>query len=256
VASKRRSNQIRIDQLLVEQGFCESRTKAQALILAGEVYINTQRIDKPSTFVAPDCEPEVRRPQRFVSRGGDKLDGALTDLALDVAGLVCVDVGASTGGFTDCLLQRGASRVYAVDVGHGLLAYKLQSDPRVVVRDRTNARFLKPEDFEEPIDFVVVDASFIGMTQLADALTAIARPGGQVLTMIKPQFEVGREAARANRGVIKDPELRADAIKNASQELERAGLTPLRGSDSKTPGPKGNVEHFLLSTKLASDRAT
>jgi 23S rRNA (cytidine1920-2'-O)/16S rRNA (cytidine1409-2'-O)-methyltransferase len=249
VASKRRSNQIRIDQLLVERGLCESRTKAQALILAGEVYVSTQRIDKPSAFVAPDCEPEVRRAQRFVSRGGDKLDGALTDLELDVTALVCVDVGASTGGFTDCLLQRGASRVYAVDVGHGLLAYKLQSDPRVVVRDRTNARFLKPEDFEEPIDLVVVDASFIGMTQLADALSAIVRPGGRVLTMIKPQFEVGRDAARANRGVIKDPELRAEAIRSAVDELVRAGLTPLHGADSKTHGPKGNVEHFLLSTK-------
>src|SRR5690606_11585936 len=128
VASKRRSNQIRIDQLLVEQGLCESRTKAQALILAGEVYVNTQRIDKPSTFVAPNCQPEVRAAQRFVSRGGDKLDGALSDLELQVSGLVCVDVGASTGGFTDCLLQRGAPRVYAVDVGHGLLAYKLQND--------------------------------------------------------------------------------------------------------------------------------
>jgi 23S rRNA (cytidine1920-2'-O)/16S rRNA (cytidine1409-2'-O)-methyltransferase len=249
VASKRRSNQIRIDQLLVERGLCDSRTKAQALILAGEVYVNTQRIDKPSTFVAPDCEPEVRRAQRFVSRGGDKLDGALTDLEVDVAGLVCVDVGASTGGFTDCLLQRGASRVYAVDVGHGLLAYKLQSDPRVVVRDRTNARFLKPEDFEDQVDLVVVDASFIGMTQLADALAAIVRSNGRVLTMIKPQFEVGRDAARANRGVIKDPELRDAAIQSAIDELVRAGLTPLRGADSKTHGPKGNVEHFLLSTK-------
>jgi 23S rRNA (cytidine1920-2'-O)/16S rRNA (cytidine1409-2'-O)-methyltransferase len=249
VASKRRSNQIRIDQLLVEQGFCESRTKAQALILAGEVYINTQRIDKPSTFVAPDCQPEVRRGHRFVSRGGDKLDGALTDLGFEVTGLTCADVGASTGGFTDCLLQRGASQVYAIDVGHGLLAYKLQNDPKVVVRDRTNARFLQPTDFASPLDLVVVDASFIGMTQLAEALARIVRPGGHVLAMIKPQFEVGREEARKNRGVIKDPELRADAINNASQELERAGLSPLRGCDSKTHGPKGNVEYFLLAAK-------
>lgn len=249
MASKRRSNQIRIDQLLVEQGLCESRTKAQALILAGEVYVNTQRIDKPSTFVAPDCEPEVRVAQRFVSRGGDKLDGALSDLELQVSGLVCVDVGASTGGFTDCLLQRGAHKIYAVDVGHGLLAYKLQNDPRVVVRDRTNARFLGPGDFAEPIDLVVVDASFIGMTQLADALYAIVRPGGRVLTMIKPQFEVGRDAARANRGVIRDPHLRAEALQNAIDELTRAGLKPVRGVDSRTHGPKGNIEHFLLSHK-------
>jgi 23S rRNA (cytidine1920-2'-O)/16S rRNA (cytidine1409-2'-O)-methyltransferase len=249
VATKRRSNQIRIDQLLVEQGLCDSRTKAQALILAGEVYVNTHRIDKPSAFVAPDCKPEVRRGQRFVSRGGDKLEGALVDLDFDVSGLTCADIGASTGGFTDCLLQRGASKVYAIDVGHGLLAYKLQNDPRVVVRDRTNARFLQPTDFDEPLDLVVVDASFIGMTQLADALGRIVRVGGHVLTMIKPQFEVGREAARVHRGVIKDPELRTDAINNASQELERAGLSLLRGHDSKTPGPKGNVEYFLLAVR-------
>lgn len=247
--SKRRSNQIRIDQLLVERGLCESRTKAQALIVAGEVYVDTQRIDKPSAFVAPECVPEVRRAQRFVSRGGDKLDGALTDLELSVSDLVCVDVGASTGGFTDCLLQRGASKVYALDVGHGLLAYKLQTDPRVVVRDRTNARFSNAADFEEPIDLVVVDASFIGMTQLADALARVVRLGGWVLTMIKPQFEVGKEAARLHRGVIKDPELRGRAIETATQELTRAGLVVLRGADSKTAGPKGNVEYFLLSRK-------
>jgi 23S rRNA (cytidine1920-2'-O)/16S rRNA (cytidine1409-2'-O)-methyltransferase len=249
VVSKRRSNQIRIDQLLVERGLCDSRTKAQALILAGEVYVNTHRIDKPSTFVAPDCEPEVRRAQRFVSRGGDKLEGALTDLAFDVAGMVCADVGASTGGFTDCLLQRGASKVYAIDVGHGLLAYKLQSDPRVVVRDRTNARHLQPSDFDEAIDLIVVDASFIGMTQLAEALGRCVRVGGHVLAMVKPQFEVGKEAARAHRGVIKDPELRAEAIDKASRELETAGLELLRGCDSKTPGPKGNVEYFLLAVR-------
>lgn len=249
MASKRRSNQVRIDQLLVERGLCESRTKAQALVLAGEVYVSTQRIDKPSTFVAPDCEPEVRRGHRFVSRGGDKLEGALTELGLDVTGLVCADVGASTGGFTDCLLQRGALKIYSVDVGHGLLAFKLQNDPRVVVRDRTNARFLQTGDFDEPLDLVVVDASFIGMTQLAEALARIVREGGYVLAMIKPQFEVGKEAARANRGVIKDPELRAEAIANARLELEKHGLVGLRGCDSKTPGPKGNVEYFLLASK-------
>lgn len=217
--------------------------------MAGEVYVNTHRIDKPSTFVAPDCQPEVRRLQRFVSRGGDKLDGALTDLGLDVAELICVDVGASTGGFTDCLLQRGAAKVYAIDVGHGLLAYKLQNDPRVVVRDRTNARYLQPSEFDEPVDLIVVDASFIGMTQLAEALGRCVRVGGQVLAMIKPQFEVGKEAARTHRGVIKDPELRAEAINNASRELEQAGLELLRGCDSKTPGPKGNVEYFLLAVR-------
>lgn len=235
--------------LLVEQGLVESRAKAQALIMAGSVYLGTQRVDKPATLVAKGCRPELKGQQKFVSRGGLKLEGALSELNLVVKDLVCVDVGASTGGFTDCLLQQGASKVYAVDVGQGLLAHKLRVDPRVVVMDRTNARHLRAENFDVAIDLVVVDASFIGMTQLAEALASIVRPGGQVLAMIKPQFEVGREAARANEGVIKDQALRAQAISSATSELTKVSLEVLRGCDSTTPGPKGNVEYFVLAQR-------
>lgn len=245
----KRSTQIRIDMLLVDQGLVESRAKAQALIMAGSVYVGTQRVDKPATLVSKDCQPELKGQQKFVSRGGLKLEGALLELQLTVKDLVCVDVGASTGGFTDCLLQYGASKVYAVDVGQGLLAHKLRVDPRVVVMDRTNARHLRAVNFDVAVDLVVVDASFIGMTQLAEALASIVRPGGQLLAMIKPQFEVGREAARAADGVIKDQALRAQAIHNATSELTKAGLETLQGCDSKTPGPKGNVEYFVLARR-------
>lgn len=248
MASKR-STQIRIDLLLVEQGLVDSRAKAQALIMAGAVYVGTQRVDKPASLVSKDCQPELKGQQKFVSRGGLKLEGALQELHVVVTNLLCVDVGASTGGFTDCLLQYGASKVYAVDVGQGLLAHKLRVDPRVVVMDRTNARHLRAENFEDVIDLVVVDASFIGMTQLAEALASIVVPGGHVLAMIKPQFEVGREAARASDGVIKDQALRAQAIESATSELTKAGLKVLRGCDSTTPGPKGNVEYFVLAQR-------
>jgi 23S rRNA (cytidine1920-2'-O)/16S rRNA (cytidine1409-2'-O)-methyltransferase len=245
----KRSTQIRIDLLLVEQGLVESRAKAQALIMAGSVYVGTQRVDKPSSLVPKHCQLELKGQQKFVSRGGLKLDGALQELHLSVRELVCVDVGASTGGFTDCLLQQGASKVYAVDVGQGLLAHKLCIDPRVVVMDRTNARHLRATHFDDTVDLCVVDASFIGMTQLAEALFSIVRPGGQVLAMIKPQFEVGKEAARANEGVIKDPTLRTNAIQSAMNELTKVGLQVVRGCDSSTPGPKGNVEYFVLATR-------
>lgn len=252
----KRSTQIRIDMLLVEQGLVESRAKAQALIMAGAVYVGTQRVDKPATLVSKDCQPELKGQQKFVSRGGLKLEGALQELQVGVKDLVCVDVGASTGGFTDCLLQYGASKVYAVDVGHGLLAHKLMVDPRVVVMDRTNARHLRASNFDAEVDLVVVDASFIGMTQLAEALVSIVRPGGRVLAMIKPQFEVGKEAARASDGVIKDQTLRAQAIASATTQLTNVGLQVQTGCDSKTPGPKGNVEYFVLATRPSQVTAT
>ena len=224
--------------------------------MAGQVYVNTQRVDKPSATFSPEVVPEVKGLQKYVSRGGYKLDGALQELNVSVRGLVCVDIGASTGGFTDCLLQRGATQIYAVDVGQGLLAHKLQQDQRVVVMDRTNARHLSADDFSRPIDLVVVDASFIGMAQLADALARVVRTEGYVLAMIKPQFEVGRTEARRSKGVIQDPEVRASAILGATLELKRAGLTPLRGCDSGLPGPKGNVEYFLLAQRELDARPT
>jgi 23S rRNA (cytidine1920-2'-O)/16S rRNA (cytidine1409-2'-O)-methyltransferase len=195
------------------------------------------------------------RGSRFVSRGGDKIDPALTEFAragLDVKGCVAVDVGASTGGFTDCLLQRGAAKVYAVDVGYGQLAASLRADARVVVRERTNARDLGATDFAEPVDLVVVDASFIGLGKLLPAIAGIVRPGGALVALVKPQFEAGKEAVSRGRGVIRDPEVRAQAIADVRGEVTDAGFV-IRGEvDSTVAGPKGNVERFVYATRTAT----
>jgi 23S rRNA (cytidine1920-2'-O)/16S rRNA (cytidine1409-2'-O)-methyltransferase len=248
-----RARRVRIDVLLVERGHAASRAKAQALVMAGRVAAGGARIDKVGTTVSEDAEITVREPPtRFVSRGGDKLDHALTSFqgaGLDVSDVVAVDVGASTGGFTDCLLSRGARKVYAVDVGYGQLAQSLRADRRVVVRERTNARNLSKADFAEPIDLVVVDASFIGLGKLMDAIAAVVRPGGALVALVKPQFEAGKEAAARGRGVIRDPAVRDEAIAGARDAVVRAGFT-LRGEvDSALAGPKGNVEHFLYAVR-------
>jgi 23S rRNA (cytidine1920-2'-O)/16S rRNA (cytidine1409-2'-O)-methyltransferase len=192
---------------------------------------------------------EVKEGRRFVSRGGEKLDGALQDLDFDVSGKTAVDVGAATGGFSDCLLERGVRKIYAVDVGQGLLADKLLRDARVVVMDRTNARHLSADAFEEPIDLVVVDASFIGLDKLSPALFSMLRPGGHRCAMVKPQFEVGREEARRAKGVIKDPEVRASALTKVREDLVARGFLLLSECDSRVAGPKGNVERFMLAVR-------
>jgi 23S rRNA (cytidine1920-2'-O)/16S rRNA (cytidine1409-2'-O)-methyltransferase len=249
MATKKKQSAVRADVLLVDRGLIDSRTKAQARILAGQVYSGEVRIDKPGTPLPADAPLTVREAERFVSRGGYKLEGALEAFGVDVSGRVCVDIGASTGGFTDCLLQRHAARVYAVDVGHGLLAHRLVSDARVTVMDRTNARFLEAEHFPESLNFAVIDASFIGLGQLSSALARILPRGAQALAMIKPQFEVGRQAAREARGVISDPEVRGQAIERVVNELERAGFRSVSRADSVLAGPRGNVEHFLLAER-------
>ncbi|MBX3184820.1 MAG: TlyA family RNA methyltransferase [Polyangiaceae bacterium] len=241
----------RVDVLLVERGLAPSRARAQAYIMAGRVFHVEQRVDKPGLALPSDAALSVRGLERFVSRGGYKLEGALDAFRaqLDPEGLTVVDIGASTGGFTDCLLQRGAARVYAVDVGEGQLAQQLANDPRVVVRDRTNARFLAESDFPEPIDLITIDASFIGLSKLAPAARSTLRPGGHLLAMVKPQFEVGREAARQHQGVIRDPELRSAAISNATESLTTVGFEILASVDSTLPGPKGNLERFVLARR-------
>lgn len=228
---------------------CESRSKAQALVMAGQVFSADARVEKPGAQLAEDAPLEVRGVERFVSRGGQKLEGALGAFSelLSVRGKVCVDVGASTGGFTDCLLQHDAAKVYAVDVGQGQLAAKLVQDPRVELRDKTNARFLSAKDFAEPIDLVVVDASFIGIGKLASAIATTLRPEGDLVAMIKPQFEVGRDVARRFKGVIRDPKLRQAAIDGVKAELEALGFEHLAEADSVLPGPKGNLECFVLA---------
>jgi 23S rRNA (cytidine1920-2'-O)/16S rRNA (cytidine1409-2'-O)-methyltransferase len=243
---------LRADALLVARGLAESRAQAQALIMAGEVSSAGRRVDKPGALLAPDAELTLAARPRFVSRGGDKLDRALTAferLGLDVRGRACLDVGASTGGFTDCLLQRGAARVIAVDVGYGQLAQKLRSDPRVDVRERVNARDLDPNDLDPRPDLVVVDASFIGIGKLIGAIARVLSPGGELVALVKPQFEAGREAASRGRGVIRDEATRLAAIAEARAAIEAAGFAVIGEADSEVPGPKGNVERFVYARR-------
>jgi 23S rRNA (cytidine1920-2'-O)/16S rRNA (cytidine1409-2'-O)-methyltransferase len=243
---------IRVDVLLEQRGLAESRARAQASILAGEVFLNEQRIEKPGQLVDESAPLRVLQRRRFVSRGGDKLEAALESMAsaeLTIAGITALDIGASTGGFTDCLLQRGAAKVYAVDVGRGQLDNKLLHDPRVVSRERTNARDLSPSDFDEPIDGVVVDASFIGLDKLLPAIGRVLPAGGWLLALVKPQFEVGREVAAKSRGVIRDEAERAKAIASVVDALPSFGFELRASCDSAVLGPKGNREHFLLARK-------
>ncbi len=239
----------RIDLLLVERGLVESRARAQALVLAGKVFAGDRRIDKAGTEVELTAELTVRESDRFASRGGNKLLGALQTLSCDVTETTCADVGASTGGFTDCLLQLGARRVYAIDVGRGQLTHKLASDPRVVVMDRTNARHLAREHFQEPLDLVVVDASFISLEKLLPAIASWLAPGARLLAMVKPQFEVGRDEARRARGVIRDQAVRSAAIARVLESVRASGFEVRGGADSEVPGPKGNVEYFVLGDR-------
>jgi 23S rRNA (cytidine1920-2'-O)/16S rRNA (cytidine1409-2'-O)-methyltransferase len=240
---------IRADLLMLERGLAESRAKAQALILSGAVLSGTRRIDKAGELLPADAPLTTKERPRFVSRGGEKLDGAIEKFALDVQGLVCADVGASTGGFTDCLLQRGAARVFAIDVGHGQLDERLRNDPRVTVMERTNARHLTPATLGEPVELVVVDASFIGLEKLIPALVAILAFGGRLLALVKPQFEVGREEATRARGVIRDDALRLEAVERVKGALGEAGFDVLADADSVLPGPKGNLERFVLAVR-------
>jgi 23S rRNA (cytidine1920-2'-O)/16S rRNA (cytidine1409-2'-O)-methyltransferase len=236
----------RIDQLLVDRGLAESRAKAQALVIAGSVYLREQRIDKPGTTVPDDAEIEVRGDKiPYVSRGGVKLAGALDAFAIDPRGMRCLDVGASTGGFTDCLLQRGAAHVVAVDVGYGQLAQKLRDDARVTNLERTNARTLTPGEIGGAADLTVVDASFIGLGKLAEGLARCTREGGTLVALVKPQFEVGRKEASRGKGVVRDEGVRAQAIADAKGALEVAGFEVVAGADCVITGPKGNREAFV-----------
>jgi 23S rRNA (cytidine1920-2'-O)/16S rRNA (cytidine1409-2'-O)-methyltransferase len=243
---------VRVDQLLVDRGLAESRAKAQALVLAGSVYVREQRVDKPGTAIPADSALEVRGEKLpYVSRGGVKLAGALDAFAVDPRGLSCLDVGASTGGFTDCLLQRGAARVVAVDVGYGQLAQKLRDDPRVTNLERTNARTLTPEDIGGAAELCVVDASFIGLGKLADGIARCTREGGTLVALVKPQFEVGKKEASRGRGVVRDEAVRAGAIAEARHALELAGFVVVAEADCVIAGPKGNLEAFVHARRTA-----
>lgn len=227
----------------------DSRNRAQSLIMAGQVFTGSQRIEKAGELIASDAPLQLIATSRYVSRGGDKLEGALVDLSVQCEGLVCVDVGASTGGFSDCLLQHGARKIYAVDVGQGQLAHKLRSDERVVVREKTNARTLQGADFDEPLDLAVVDVSFIGIGKLLPALVRILPSGARLLAMVKPQFEAGRSEVSRGKGVIRDEQVRERAIEMVREELRHAGFVIEAESDCKLRGPKGNLERFILSLR-------
>ena len=236
----------RLDVLLVERGLAESRAQAQALVMAGLVPGHA----KPGEQIDEEAPLEVDSPPPYVSRAGVKLANALDAFRVDPAGLDCLDVGASTGGFTDVALKRGARKVYAVDVGHDQLHPSLRSDPRVVVREGTNARTLEARDFDESIDVVVVDASFIGLAKLLDAVARILREGGTLVALVKPQFEVGPESARRSRGVVRDEDERARAIESVRAALRDKGFTIVAESDSVLPGPRGNMERFVLARRV------
>ncbi len=245
------SSKARLDQLVVDRGLAESRTRAQALVLAGRVLVDGKRVDKAGSLVLQSAEITLKgETLPYVSRGGVKLAGAIDGFSVQITGLRCLDVGASTGGFTDCLLQRGARSVAAVDVGYGQLASKLRSDPRVLVRERTNARSLTPEDIGGVVDLTVVDASFIGLGKLLPAIARCTRHGGQLLALVKPQFEVGREEASKTKGVVKDPALRARAIERVATEVRDAGFRVLGERDSTLAGPSGNVEAFIWAERV------
>ncbi len=238
----------RADQLLVEQGLADSRTRAQALILAGLVSCGARRVDKPGEQVAADATLVLKgRDHPWVSRGGVKLAHALDHYRIVVQGMLALDIGASTGGFTDVLLDRGAQRVYAVDVGHGQLAWKLRQDPRVIVRERLNARHLTRGDIPEPVDLVTCDASFIGLSLALPAPLALAAERAQLVALIKPQFEVGR-AQVGKGGVVRDPEIHREVCERAAAWVAaQPGWSVIGIVESPILGPEGNREFLLYS---------
>ncbi len=255
---------VRLDVLLVERGLAESRAKAQALIMAGQVRVAGQTTLKPATAIAADSVLTVDSGPRFVSRGGEKLDGALEAFGVVVTGLTCADVGSSTGGFTDCLLQRGAAKVYAIDVGKGILHWKLRNDPRVVVMEETNARFV--ETLPEPVSLVTVDASFISLKILLPVIRRWFSPSplrpspagrgdggeGDIIALIKPQFEAGKKDVSRGDGVIRDPEIHRQVLLDVLTYAQHEGFAIQGLIKSPLLGPKGNAE-FLVWLDLDAD---
>ncbi len=238
----------RLDQMLVDRGLADSREKASALIIAGQVSVNGQRSDKPGHKIPDDSHVNIAERMPYVSRGGYKLAAALDHFSVDVNGAVCIDVGASTGGFTDCLLQRGAARVFAIDVGHGQLDWKLRNDPRVEAREGVNARYLQPGDFPLRFDFAVCDASFISSTLLIPPIIRLLSQHGEIVILVKPQFEVGKGEV-GKGGIVRDPAQHQAACDRVRECVERLGYTA-QIIESPILGAEGNRE-FLLYAKPA-----
>ena len=250
----------RLDVLLVEQGYAENRTKAQAIIMSGNVYVEGQKADKPGTSFEETVAIEVRGAAcPYVSRGGLKLEKALRDFGVDPTGFVCSDSGASTGGFTDCLLQQGASKVFAIDVGYGQLDWKIRSDPRVVVMERTNVRYVTLEQLGEPLDLSVIDVSFISLKIVLPVIKTFLKPGkGQVLCLIKPQFEAGKEKV-GKKGVVREPSVHKEVLDGFVDLTKETGFTILGLTFSPVKGPEGNIEflaHLTLEDKTGIEPDT
>jgi 23S rRNA (cytidine1920-2'-O)/16S rRNA (cytidine1409-2'-O)-methyltransferase len=239
----------RVDRLLVERGLAPTRTRAQALVMAGRVLAGERRVEKPSETFPPDAPLRVRGGDdpaaRYVGRGGLKLEKALAEFGLDPSGLVCIDVGASTGGFTDCLLQHGARRVVALDVGHNQIDWRLRTDPRVEVREGVNARHLTGEEFGERFDLAVMDVSFISATKVLPAVVPLLKEGGRVVVLIKPQFEVGKGEV-GKGGVVRDPAQHARVVEEVNAAARALGLTVSGVTDSPITGADGNREFLAL----------
>ncbi|HMP81350.1 MAG TPA: TlyA family RNA methyltransferase [Verrucomicrobiota bacterium] len=243
----------RLDQALVERGLCESREKAKRAVMAGEVRINDQPARKPSDAVQPNDRLSLTAPEKFVSRGGHKLEHALQHFGLNVSEWTAVDLGASTGGFTDCLLQAGADKVYAVDVGQGQLAWKLRKDRRVVVMEKTNARHLTRESFPKPfspVDVAAIDCSFISLRKILPAAVALLKPSGKIVALIKPQFEAGKAEVDKGGGVIKNPDVHERVVRELQEFVSgQGGLKWLGVTESPLLGPAGNKEFLVLIEK-------
>ncbi|HKC02315.1 MAG TPA: TlyA family RNA methyltransferase [Sphingomicrobium sp.] len=247
---------VRTDQLLVSRALAESRTRAQALIMAGAVFSGEKKIGKAGDMLAEDAPLEVRgKDHPWVSRGGIKLDHGLTHFGFDVTGAVALDVGSSTGGFTDVLLSRGVAKVYAVDVGTNQLAWKLRQDSRVIVNEQTNARSLNESIIPEPIDIIVCDASFIGLAKVLEAPLRLARPRARLVALIKPQFEAGREEV-GKGGVVRDPLVHERVCAEATAWVETQGWTVIGITPSPITGPEGNVEFLLSAQKIGDNSAS
>lgn len=249
MGSDRNGKKARADQLLVERGLAPSREKARSLLLAGEVFSGETRIEKAGTLLPPDAPLTVKEGGAgYVSRGGNKLEHALKHFEIDSSGMVSLDAGASTGGFTDCLLRFGAKKVYAIDVGQGLIDQTLRKDPRVILMEKCNVRYLLPEDLDDEIDLAVADLSFISLTKVIPALGEVLKPGGKLLVLIKPQFEVGKGEV-GKGGVVRDPEKHREVIEKITDAGRRLGFIPHGTTESPLKGPKGNREFFLLLEK-------
>ena len=246
----------RLDVLLVEQGYADNRTKAQAIIMSGMVYVNGQKADKPGTSFEETVEIEVRGAAcPYVSRGGLKLEKALRDFGVKPEGYVCSDSGASTGGFTDCLLQQGAKKVFAIDVGYGQLDWKIRSDPRVVVMERTNVRYVTSEQLGEQLDLSVIDVSFISLKIVLPVVKTFLKDSGQVVCLIKPQFEAGKEKV-GKKGVVRDPETHKEVLDNFLTLAKDTGFSVLGLTFSPVKGPEGNIEFLAHLTCEAVEGIT